>query len=157
MAFRVALLQIEPFGLDQSRNLEKGMEQCREAKSLGADLVVFPELWNIGCTRFPMDAVGRQAWTASAIDRRSGFFVDFAALAKELGRRSRVLLGVVASLATRSLKGLAWKRKYFLSVLTYKRFENFGLRSPGGWTIAVMVHNIAVSRSRSFKEVCPVK
>jgi predicted amidohydrolase len=55
MAFRVALLQIESFGIDQSRNLEKGMERCREAKSLGADLVVFPELWNIGCTRCPMD------------------------------------------------------------------------------------------------------
>jgi predicted amidohydrolase len=32
MSFRVALLQIESFGIDQSRNLEKGMEQCREAK-----------------------------------------------------------------------------------------------------------------------------
>ncbi len=61
MSFRVALLQIESFGIDQSRNLEKGMEQCREAKSLGTDLVVFPELWNIGCARCPMDAAGRQA------------------------------------------------------------------------------------------------
>lgn len=32
-----------------------------------------------------MDAAGQQAWAASAIDRRSGFFVEFAALAKELG------------------------------------------------------------------------
>ena len=85
MAFSVALVQIEPFGLDQSRNLEKGMERCREAKSLGADLIVFPELWNIGCTRCPMDAAGRQVWAASAIDRRSWYFVKFAALAKELG------------------------------------------------------------------------
>jgi predicted amidohydrolase len=84
MSFRVALLQIESFGIDQSRNLEKGMERCREAKSLGADLVVFPELWNIGCTRCPMDAAGPQVWAASAIDRRSKFFVKFAALAKEL-------------------------------------------------------------------------
>jgi predicted amidohydrolase len=60
MAFSVALLQIDLFGLDQSRNLEKGMERCREAKSLRADLIVFPELWNIGCTRCPMDAAGRE-------------------------------------------------------------------------------------------------
>jgi len=44
------MLQIEPFGNDQSRNLTKGLESCREAKALGADLVVFPELWNIGFT-----------------------------------------------------------------------------------------------------------
>jgi predicted amidohydrolase len=85
MIFTVALLQIEPFGMDQTRNLEKGLKRCRDAKSMGADLAVFPELWNIGCTRCPIDVAGRQAWTASAIDRRSGFFLSFAALAKELG------------------------------------------------------------------------
>ena len=85
MTFTVALLQIKPFGMDQTRNLEKGLKRCRDAKSMGADLAVFPELWNIGCTRCPIDAAGRQAWTASAIDRRSSFFLSFAAMAKELG------------------------------------------------------------------------
>lgn len=85
MTFTVALLQIEPFGMDQTRNLKKGLKHCRDAKSMGADLAVFPELWNIGCARCPIDAPGRQAWTASAIDRRSGFFLSFTALAKELG------------------------------------------------------------------------
>jgi predicted amidohydrolase len=70
MAFTVALLQIESFGMDQRRNLEKGLKCCRGAKSMGADLVVFPELWNIGFARCPIDATGRQLWTASAIDRR---------------------------------------------------------------------------------------
>jgi len=84
MRFTVALLQIAPHGNDQSRNLDKGLERCREAKSMGADLAVFPELWNTGATRCPLSAAGRQTWTASAVGRRSDFFVSFAALAREL-------------------------------------------------------------------------
>jgi predicted amidohydrolase len=44
MKFRVALLQISPFGDDQDKNLAKGVQTCRQAKALGADLAVFPEL-----------------------------------------------------------------------------------------------------------------
>lgn len=84
MKFTIALLQIAPFGNDQNRNLEKGFKHCRDAKSIGADLAVFPELWNIGFTQCPIRAAGRESWNASAIDRRSDFFVSFAALAKEL-------------------------------------------------------------------------
>jgi predicted amidohydrolase len=51
---------------------------------MGADLVVFPELWNIGFTQCPIDPTGRQLWAASAIDRRSDFFRSFADLAKDL-------------------------------------------------------------------------
>ncbi len=51
---------------------------------MGADLAVFPELWNIGATQCPLRAGGRESWTASAIDRRSDFFLSFAALAREL-------------------------------------------------------------------------
>lgn len=84
MRFTVALLQIAPHGKDQSRNLEKGVARCREAKSMGADLAVFPELWNMGFTQAPLTAEGRKLWAASAIDQRSDFFLSFAALAKEL-------------------------------------------------------------------------
>lgn len=84
MSFRVALLQIAPSGNDQKRNLEKGLNRCRQAKSMGADLAVFPELWNIGSTRYLINAAGHESWSASAIDRRSDFFLSFAALAQEL-------------------------------------------------------------------------
>jgi N-carbamoylputrescine amidase len=84
MVFTVALLQIAPFGNDQSRNLAKGLQCCRDAKSLGADLAVFPELWNIGCTPPPMDASTQELLTASATDQRGDFFQGYAALAKEL-------------------------------------------------------------------------
>ncbi|MGA2134136.1 MAG: carbon-nitrogen hydrolase family protein [Bryobacteraceae bacterium] len=83
MKFKVALLQIAPYGDDQDQNLAKGVQACLKAKSLGADLAVFPELWNIGATRAPRDTEGRRRWISSAIDRRSSFFQTFASLARE--------------------------------------------------------------------------
>lgn len=84
MNFKVALLQIAPLGNDPSQNLEKGLKSCREAKSKGADLAVFQELWSIGATHYPLTAAVRESWTASAINRRSNFFLSFVALAREL-------------------------------------------------------------------------
>jgi predicted amidohydrolase len=45
--FRVALLQLIPTE-SQEENMEKGIEYCRLAKKIGADLALFPEMWNIG-------------------------------------------------------------------------------------------------------------
>jgi len=84
MEFTVALLQIAPFGNNQSENLAKGLHYCREAKARGADLAVFPELWNIGFNPSPTDSGGRQLWMNSAIDQWSAFFQSFVALAREL-------------------------------------------------------------------------
>ena len=84
MKFTVALLQIAPFGNDQNRNLAKALQYCREAKVLGADLAVFPELWNVGFIPSPIDSEGRRLWMDSAIDQRSTFFQSFATLAREL-------------------------------------------------------------------------
>lgn len=86
MNFSVALLQIAPCGNDQNGNLEKGLEYCRKARALGADLAAFPELWNIGgFNPSPHDTAGRQSRAASAIHQRSAFVQSFAALARELG------------------------------------------------------------------------
>jgi predicted amidohydrolase len=84
MKFSVALLQIAAIRNDQDKNLAQGMEACREAKELGADLAVFPELWNMGATPAPLDPEGRRAWIASAIDRESSFVQTFASLARDL-------------------------------------------------------------------------
>jgi predicted amidohydrolase len=84
MKFTVALLQITPSGDDQNRNLAKGLEYCRKAKALGADLAVFPELWNIGFAPSPIGSEARQVRMDSAIDQRSAFFQTFAARAREL-------------------------------------------------------------------------
>ena len=44
----VALLQIEAAGYDQDENLRRGAAACRQAAALGADIALFPEMWNIG-------------------------------------------------------------------------------------------------------------
>jgi predicted amidohydrolase len=85
MRFKVALLQIAPYGNDQSRNLAKGLQYGRDAKTLGADLVVFPELWNIGSAQAPLvDETKERLWIASAIDQDNTFFRRFADLARDL-------------------------------------------------------------------------
>ena len=84
MKFTVALLQILPKDIDQEYNRIKGIEWCRKAKEEGADLVLFPEMWNIGYALCPLDKVGKQEWEASAIDQSSDFFRSFVELAQEL-------------------------------------------------------------------------
>ena len=50
--FNVALLQILPTG-SQEANLIKGLEYCKKAKQMGADISLFPEMWNIGYALTP--------------------------------------------------------------------------------------------------------
>lgn len=45
--FRIALLQLATED-EPSANLIKGIEAVKKAKSMGADLALFPEMWNIG-------------------------------------------------------------------------------------------------------------
>ena len=45
---RVALLQMAACGTDQAANLSKGETFCRQAKAIGADIALFPEMWNVG-------------------------------------------------------------------------------------------------------------
>ena len=84
MKLTVALLQILPDGIDQEHNRRKGIQWCRQAKAKGADLVLFPEMWNIGYALRPLDKAGQQKWEASAIDQSSNFFQSFVELAQEL-------------------------------------------------------------------------
>lgn len=84
MNFKIALLQILPAGSNQSQNLKKGIEYCKKAKELGADLVLFPEEWNIGFEMCPFDDEGRRKWKESAIDQASDFFKTFVETAKSL-------------------------------------------------------------------------
>lgn len=65
---RVALLQITPTGT-LSGNMEKGLQYCRQAKELSADLALFPEMWSCGY-QIPED--------------NSTFLSEYKKLAKEL-------------------------------------------------------------------------
>lgn len=90
---KVALLQINPYGANVEANLKKGDDYCRKAKSLGADIVLFPEMWSIGYSEFYMPGNSHSSkncplsfedWKAKAVDSRSEFIIHFQHLAIEL-------------------------------------------------------------------------
>jgi predicted amidohydrolase len=105
--FNVALLQLIACGHDQAANQAKGEDFCRRARLMGADIVLFPEMWNVGYTptgawdekfelwRTPelwteQVADGKtqhqlhEMWTGQAIGRDDPFITHFRALAREL-------------------------------------------------------------------------
>ncbi len=83
--FRVALLQMVSCGEDQDTNLVKGEEYCRRAKEMGADIALFPEMWNIGYPfRDPIEPDFRREFPSKAIGKEDKFVKYFMSLAKEL-------------------------------------------------------------------------
>lgn len=77
--FHVALLQILPEDTLQ-KNLHKGIEACKKAQQMGADLALFPEMWSNGY-HIPQDMTELKA---QAISPEGEFVQAFKALAKEL-------------------------------------------------------------------------
>lgn len=86
MQFKVALLQMEAAGFDQAANAAKGEAFCRRAAQMGADLALFPEMWNIGYGFYePGSAESLAAWQAQAVPPDGAYVRQFQALAAELG------------------------------------------------------------------------
>ncbi|MBQ8604254.1 MAG: carbon-nitrogen hydrolase family protein [Oscillospiraceae bacterium] len=78
-SLKVALLQIMPTGTQQG-NLEKGTEYCRLAREMGADIALFPEMWNVGyCIPEDIDLL-----KSMAVSEESSFVQTFRTLAAEL-------------------------------------------------------------------------
>ena len=77
---KIALLQIAP-GSTLPENREKGISACRQAKELGADIALFPEMWSNGYRIYDRPV---EEWKAEAIPADSGFVEAFGDLAKEL-------------------------------------------------------------------------
>ncbi len=94
---KVALLQMTACGNDQQANLEKGEKFCRQAAVSGADIALFPEMWNIGYTPYSEDvwkddfdpfelSYGelQKDWQAQAIEPESEFILQHQQMAREL-------------------------------------------------------------------------
>jgi len=45
--FNIAILQLNPTDTMEG-NMLKGIEYCKKAREMGADIAVFPEMWNTG-------------------------------------------------------------------------------------------------------------
>ncbi len=77
----IALLQIAPTGSLQG-NLEKGIAACHQAKAMGADIALFPEMWSCGYDIYEPPV---EEWRCKAIGLDSKFLACFQGLAAELG------------------------------------------------------------------------
>lgn len=94
---KIAILQISPFKTNQRSNQLKGDRFCRKAKEKAADIILFPEMWNIGyeifndvsfeygsdpgnITKTPVEEILR----VYALDLDSDFINHFKDLAREL-------------------------------------------------------------------------
>ncbi|EXM38943.1 carbon-nitrogen hydrolase [Ruminococcus albus SY3] len=77
---KIALLQLTPTGTIKG-NLEKGITTCKEAKSQGADIALFPEMFSIGYDIYDPHA---EEWTAHSIPADDDFVQSFGRLSAEL-------------------------------------------------------------------------
>lgn len=77
---KVALLQIAPTGSTVG-NLNKGIEFCKKAKEMGADIALFPEMYSNGYDIYERSA---EEWIKDAISVESEFVQSFGNLAGEL-------------------------------------------------------------------------
>ena len=78
---KIALLQMASHGTDQEANKRKGEAYCRRAREMGADIALFPEMWNIGYTAYasevlladydPTHVDADEAWRSQAKLRRA--------------------------------------------------------------------------------------
>lgn len=78
-SLKVALLQLLP-GSTLEENLKIGVEACRKAKTMGADIALFPEMWSTGY-KVPHAAQEREK---AAVSAESAFVKCFGELAAEL-------------------------------------------------------------------------
>lgn len=83
---KIALLQIAP-RRSLNENLEKGIKYCREAKNMGADIALFPEMWSNGYRIYNRPV---NEWKQEAVPADSDFVHSFKNLAKEL----RMAIGI---------------------------------------------------------------
>lgn len=75
---KIALLQLLP-GKDMEENKRIGISACKKAKSLGADIALFPEMWSVGYS-IPEDMEKLKSISVSA---ESEFALTFSSLARE--------------------------------------------------------------------------
>lgn len=134
MHLSVAVLQLCSCGLDQQANLRKGDDYCRRAARAGADIVLFPEMWNIGYM-FPDQHLSERQWLAQAIDADSPYFQHFRALAKELN--VAIAMTYLQQWSPRPRNAVSLIDRHGSIVLTYAKVHTceFGAEAaltPGG-------------------------
>jgi len=89
--FNVALLQLNPTD-SMENNMLKGIEYCKKAKEMGADITVFPEMWNNGYEMLfegdlkEQDNISKEKidkWNNKSISNEDNFINQYINLAKQ--------------------------------------------------------------------------
>lgn len=80
----IALCQLASAGTDTQANLVKALAACSQAAAHGADVVVLPELWQIGYTPCPDEPAGRAAWQDLAVGPDDPWLAAFHGAARTL-------------------------------------------------------------------------
>lgn len=83
-ALSIALLQLPAVADQPEANLRSGLEACRSAAGLDADIAVFPELWQLGYAPCPAAGPARRTWLDRAIDLDDPWLDAYRRLAGEL-------------------------------------------------------------------------
>lgn len=78
-SFKLAMLQLLPCGSIED-NLKKGLDYCKLAKDMGADMALFPEMWSTGYS-IPQDS---KELSRIAVPLDGEFTAAFSNLAKEI-------------------------------------------------------------------------
>ncbi len=91
---KIAIVQEKQIIKDLDKSLSVGLKKCEEAKALGADLVLFPEMWSIGYQPpfenawDNLNELGHDEeiknWNGLAIDEDSKYICEFKNCAKKL-------------------------------------------------------------------------
>ena len=81
-SFKIAILQLKGVN-NLNESLNKGIEACKKAKKMGADIAVFPEMWSIGY-EMPTSNEDLNIWMKKSISESSNYLLTFQELAKEL-------------------------------------------------------------------------
>ena len=79
MKIKIAMLQLLPEASIE-QNLKKGLDACIEAKKLGADIALFPEMWSTGY-KISLD---QKELESQSINKNSNFILSFKKLAQKL-------------------------------------------------------------------------
>lgn len=69
-------------GTDQALNLAKGKAFCRQGAALGADIALFPEMWNNG---YRLPSASSPLDKSQAVSQDSSYVRQFCQLAQQLG------------------------------------------------------------------------
>ncbi len=82
---KMVVMEAEEIKRLQEENVRHAEAFCRKAASQGADIALFPEMWNIGYAGFdPKKEGAKELWLDLAVGRESPYMRHFMALAREL-------------------------------------------------------------------------